>query len=126
MMDTEKKSTNSHFVKLLDKLHKFGANIDAQDEDGNTPLHMCAKLGLSLFTRRLLELGANLKVENKSKRTALQLAEAEKVEETAEQMRKYLQRGKVTKPFEKDLKGIEGSLDEIPWFGAVGSCSEGR
>ena len=59
-------------VKLL---LKAGANIEATDEDGDTPLHVASANEADGAVKLLLEAGANIEATNKDGKTARDLAE---------------------------------------------------
>lgn len=58
-------------VGHVELLLKYGVNINEQDIDGNTPLHIASKRGLKDIVEYLILNGADTKIENKSGRTAL-------------------------------------------------------
>ena len=51
-------------IQIINKLLKYGAEIDAQDHRGNTPLMMACKKRKIDVVRRLLEAGANPNIKN--------------------------------------------------------------
>ncbi|GMT06183.1 hypothetical protein PENTCL1PPCAC_28357, partial [Pristionchus entomophagus] len=55
-------------------LHAYKANVNAQDTNGNTVLHMCVIHENLEMLRMAIELGASLRLQNKQKLTALTLA----------------------------------------------------
>lgn len=55
-----------------------GSDVDIQDEDGNTPLHLAARYGLTTFLLKLLSLTSNLDKKDKFGCTALCVALKEK------------------------------------------------
>ncbi|KAF8356406.1 ocr-2 [Pristionchus pacificus] len=55
-------------------LHAYKANINAQDTNGNTVLHMCVIHENLDMLRLAIELGASLRIQNKQHLTALTLA----------------------------------------------------
>ncbi|RYO58371.1 hypothetical protein AA0113_g7774 [Alternaria arborescens] len=67
-----------HMLDLLDKLIEEGANVNAEDYSGSTPLHEAAKLGSSVMVSGLLEYGATINVQNRQGKTPLDLAQAKK------------------------------------------------
>jgi|GEM_PF-1517139 hypothetical protein len=70
-------------------LDKQKLNIDAQDEEGDTPLHFAARGGHKDLTVMLLRKGALLSL-NKKKRTALQDAYDSKKTKIAREITKYV------------------------------------
>lgn len=60
------------FVEIVSALVRFGANVNAQDEDGVTPLMHAAnrKTELSPLFEVLIDLGANVGLRDKLHRTA--------------------------------------------------------
>lgn len=61
----------SDTVDTIDILVNAGIDINAQDNDGETPLLNAVRLGHTLHTRRMLELGANPNVCNQSLRRSV-------------------------------------------------------
>lgn len=51
-----------------------GAHIDVRDENGNTPLHLAALMGLPDLTKELLEWGADVKTVNSKGELPMELA----------------------------------------------------
>lgn len=51
-----------------------GANIDARDQNGNTPLHLAALMGLAELTEKLLKWGADPNMVNGNGQLPLELA----------------------------------------------------
>ncbi len=56
------------------KLIKKGADIQAQDKNGETPLILSAWRGSIEMTKMLLDAGANVEVKNKDGKTPLMIA----------------------------------------------------
>ena len=56
------------------KTHRFGADINAQDSDGDTALHVAATINNEQIFKLLLEKGASVDVKNKEGGTALMWA----------------------------------------------------
>jgi ankyrin repeat protein len=52
-------------------LHTHGANVNAVDEDGLSPLHMAAQYGHAATISLLIGIGGNLNLQNKAGRTVL-------------------------------------------------------
>jgi len=50
-------------IEIIDNLMKYGANINAADGGGVTPLHICARAGSKNTCRVLLEYGANFNLQ---------------------------------------------------------------
>ena len=59
---------------VIDFLIKQGANIDQQDENGNTPLHDAVQHDRRVVAKYLINRGANLALKNKAGLTPLSLA----------------------------------------------------
>ena len=61
--------------KLIKELIKFGADVNAQDEDGESPLMYAASYGMkdaSSKSKLLLSLGADKSLKDKIGKTAYQ------------------------------------------------------
>lgn len=59
---------------IVETLLKYGSNINAENEDKNTPLHVAAGNGDEKIVDILLKNGANINPLNKDKNTPLHLA----------------------------------------------------
>jgi Ankyrin repeats (3 copies) len=72
---------------VLRLLLEHGADIDAQDEDGWTPLYSASVRGAVEVVRLLLEHGADVEVKDNAGKTALQEAAEEGEDEVVELLR---------------------------------------
>ncbi len=71
-------------AETIDYLLELGLDIDAPNEDGNTPLHSAVSGRKSeVIVARLLERGADPLIENMREQTALALAEQRSTDEIA-------------------------------------------
>jgi ankyrin repeat protein len=59
--------------KIIDILVSKGADINAIDKDGNTPLHKAAYYGKKDTAKRLIQLGADISKRNKEEKTAFDI-----------------------------------------------------
>jgi ankyrin repeat protein len=67
----------AHDANTVQLLVRLGANVDARDANGRTPLQLQAATPGSLAAvRALVEAGANPRLLDKSRKSALQLARA--------------------------------------------------
>jgi len=55
-------------------LTRRGADVDAEDQSGATPLHLAVSNGQRLLTKRLIDLGAHVDTPDSSGRTPLSIA----------------------------------------------------
>lgn len=62
-----------HTMSLIELLLKHGADINAKNKDGRTPLHEACVYDLDGTVRILLQRGADIDVEDKNGKTALAL-----------------------------------------------------
>ncbi|KAF2228721.1 ankyrin, partial [Viridothelium virens] len=58
---------NAHIIEML---VSSGADIDAQDVEGQTPLHLAVYQGCEDAVVWLIQRGANVKIHDRKKRTA--------------------------------------------------------
>ena len=58
-------------------LLEHGADVDAQDNDKSTPLHVASYYGHLKATRLLLEHGASVHLQNHEGKTAFEVASSE-------------------------------------------------
>ena len=81
---------NTDCIKLL---IAAGANINATDKDGNTPLHWAADGGRLANTRLLISMGANPNATNNKGRTPLDVAKVrqQNSSNTADEFKNNLQ-----------------------------------
>ena len=73
----EDSGTNPEALEALEVALKLGGNVNAANNDGDTPLHGAAWRGANDIIRRLVEEGAELHVQNNSGYTPLQIANGE-------------------------------------------------
>ncbi|KAI4660684.1 uncharacterized protein J4E78_005389 [Alternaria triticimaculans] len=73
-----------HMLHILDRLIEEGANVNAEDYSGSTPLHEAAKLGSTVMVSGLLEYGATMNVQDRQGKTPLDHAQAKKHREVVE------------------------------------------
>ena len=66
-------------VRLLPRLMKVGANVNARNEDGTTPLMAAAGSGHIEILKFLLKRGAKVSMKDKKGRTALDYAKNKEV-----------------------------------------------
>jgi ankyrin repeat protein len=76
-------AANGH-IKVADLLIKKGANIEATDYEGKTPLMIAAEVGNVQFIEFLLDNGANIEAQDDYEKTCLRLAIASEQCEDAE------------------------------------------
>lgn len=63
-------------VHLINIHLKNGANINAKNKDGNTPLHLALILSNEYIIEQLLIKGADITIKNNKGQTAIELAES--------------------------------------------------
>ena len=68
-------ASEKDILKTIDTLHQLGANLNARDFLGSTPLHNAVISSRPDNVIRLLELGANAKLKNSSGKTAFDYAD---------------------------------------------------
>lgn len=59
---------------MLDLLIRSGANVNSANVNGETPLHIAARLALEKTIEKLIENGAEIEVRNSEHKTPLFLA----------------------------------------------------
>jgi ankyrin repeat protein len=62
------------FFKLTELLIELGADVEARDKDGQTPLHVASQAGPLDIARMLIEHGAEVSAQDKIGQTPLHLA----------------------------------------------------
>jgi ankyrin repeat protein len=72
---TDTIDTLDMFLDTIRFLQERGADVDALDDDNTTPLHVASYFGCAKGARLLLELGANVHLEDRYGRTPFQVAE---------------------------------------------------
>lgn len=65
------KTDNSLCINMVNLLLKFGADVNAVDDDGITALHWAAAYGLTMVARILINAGANVNTKDKFSITPL-------------------------------------------------------
>lgn len=82
-------------------LQRLGANLDAQDRDGDRPLHIAAAKGNLLLCKRLIALGADLNLTNTQGKTPLEIATEGGQSYIQELLRRYGAQGSGAVPDER-------------------------
>ena len=77
-------SQSRHFEDVALQLLLKGADIDAGDEDKNTPLHLAVLYNNPAVIRFLVTHGASLTVQNAAKQTPEQLARSLNIQEAVD------------------------------------------
>lgn len=77
-------SQSRHFEDVALQLLLKGADIDAGDEDRNTPLHLAVLYNNPAVIRFLVTHGASLTVQNAAKQTPEQLARSLNIQEAVD------------------------------------------
>jgi ankyrin repeat protein len=68
-------------VKFIDALTSMGADVNAVNKAGDTPLHYAARKHRGLFVNKLLRSGANRNIQNKEGKTPYDVASNFKTKE---------------------------------------------
>jgi len=63
-----------HLLHIVNFLVENSSSLDVANVDGNTALHYCCMYNQSECAKLLLRSGANISVENREKKTPLDLA----------------------------------------------------
>ena len=87
LLDVARNGINDRDV--LRFLLKQGAQINIQDDEGNTPLHIAVNLGHRVLVRQLITRGADLNLKNKAGNNPLELAIASRNEEIIQLLRQH-------------------------------------
>lgn len=69
---------------IIGLLIELGGDVDAVDNDGQTPIHIAARLGLPEIAELLIVADADVEVRNSSGRTPLEVAEEFRLEQLAD------------------------------------------
>jgi len=93
------KKGNLSMVKLL---IEAGANINIQDESGNTPLHYSAANGKKDVVKYLLENDADASIVNVKEQKAIDYSNVKGFNEITELILKYAPSGTVVTPIQKE------------------------
>lgn len=83
LLEAAKEGSTDMVRSLLDR----GADVNAKDDDGWTPLHWAAVLEQPEIARTLLDRGADIHARNNDGLTPLQVAEKEHKTQTAQLLR---------------------------------------
>ena len=67
-------------IDIANMLVNKGANIDAMDKYGNTPLHIASECGSKDLVRYLISRGANKDAKNRDGKTAYDLAKSDEIQ----------------------------------------------
>ena len=81
----------TYYFDVIRFLLVYGADVDAQDIDHSTPLHIAARWKSFKAARLLLDHGASVHLQNNKGETALQVALANHSEEFAQFLSEYSQ-----------------------------------
>ena len=76
-------------IERIQSLVSRGADVDAKDKDGDTPLHSAVSFDYYDVVELLIEEGANVNTKNQKGKTPLSLAKDKGSEEIVELLRKH-------------------------------------
>lgn len=74
---------------IVRKLCKAGADVSIKDVNGDTPLHIAAKMGFPEIIKILIKYGANISEENNKGMTPIQVAAKKQKKESVEALIKF-------------------------------------
>eukprot|EP01133_Synstelium_polycarpum_P012609 gene12609-14799_t len=105
-------ATIALLAKAIERLHgrkQLREMLDYRDKDGETPLHISARLGFVQTVRVLLELGCEINLGNRANQTPLDLARKAMVsarKETHSQPSNSTARSRLT-AYQEEMKSLE-------------------
>ena len=70
-------ATREGLIEIVEEMVEQGYNVNAQDDDGRTPLHIAAALNHNIDMRVLIGLGADINAQDKQGRTPMMYAAAD-------------------------------------------------
>jgi len=104
VLNNSQLNDNEDIIPFLEALLDENANINAEDNDGNTPLHTAAEYANSQIVKFLIDKGANTEAKNKDGKTPLNFAEQESMNDghDPDTLKKYREIVKIFRDLQRE------------------------
>ena len=109
-------SKENNEPEIIDLLVKSGANVNAQDAEGFTPLHMATIHGNVKIVKKLVDLEADVNIVTTDGKTAAELGHLNQELEIEEYLQSKMACSQRTKEKEVDFELAGSDEERVPWL----------
>eukprot|EP01091_Cochliopodium_minus_P018425 TRINITY_DN7473_c0_g1_i1.p1 TRINITY_DN7473_c0_g1~~TRINITY_DN7473_c0_g1_i1.p1 ORF type:complete len:841 (+),score=223.40 TRINITY_DN7473_c0_g1_i1:36-2558(+) len=88
---------NETILPFIEFIYRNGADINIQNAEGNTPIHLAVQNDNKSFIEWLFEKNPDTNIKNKEGKTVLQLAESLQLNDIASEIRRHIERTPIKK-----------------------------